>query len=584
MALLQNQLQPFFLAGSGVVVGATTITLKSMLTIDGAALTMATDFGDIAYGTIDAGNSTLEEQISFTGLTNNSNGTTTLTGVKTVLFDSPYTETSGLAKTHAGSAPFVISNTSGFYNAFAKKASSETITGTWTFDAFPVTPSTPLATTSVAGFTEIATQAEVVAKTATGGTGASLTVTPALMPSVLLSDYKADTGSANAYAIAPSPAITSYTAGQTFTFKATNANTGASTLNVNSLGTKTIKLPNGNDLGPNNIVANQVVQVEYDGTNFQMTSFVGNISMKFGGDGSDGPLSITSGTTTIDLANAQIVVKNYSSISITGTGSLAFINPNTNGTVIYIKSLGNVTLTSSATPMIDASGMGATGGASVTTSSNEALPGVVGVSGTSFLWKSNGGGAGAATSGGTSNGGAGGALVSTVVYGALARSKYAAKYLMGIMGAGGGSGGVNNIAGTTTSTIGGSGGGFLIIECGEAWNFTTANGISVAGKQPATGSVSSNGASAGSGGGAGGTFIGLYKSLTSNSGTVNVSGGAAGSGTSIGSITGRGASGGGGGGSYQAGTSAANASNGTVGSGGAGADGYSIVSDNAEFA
>src|ERR1035437_3459937 len=53
--------------------------------------------------------------------------------------------------------------------------------------------------------------------------------------------------------------------------------------------------------------------------------------LKFGGTGADGALAISSGTTTIDCANAAKVIKNYSSISITGTGTLAFSNPNTNG-------------------------------------------------------------------------------------------------------------------------------------------------------------------------------------------------------------------------------------------------------------
>lgn len=131
MSVLPNQLQTFYLSGSGAVIGATSVTLKSMLTIDGSSLTMSTDFGTIAYGTIDPGNSTLEEQISFTGLTNNANGTVTLTGVSSVTFDSPYTATSGLLKTHAGSAPFVISNTSGFYGTYANKQNTETITGYW---------------------------------------------------------------------------------------------------------------------------------------------------------------------------------------------------------------------------------------------------------------------------------------------------------------------------------------------------------------------------------------------------------------------------------------------------------------------
>lgn len=130
MAYQYAQLDPFALYGAGAVAGATTITFKSFQTIDGVNLTM-TDFGSIGYGTIDPGNGSLEEQISFTGVTQNTNGTATLTGVKSVLFLSPYTATTGLSKTHAGSTPFVISNTSGFYNELTAKQNNEVLTGYW---------------------------------------------------------------------------------------------------------------------------------------------------------------------------------------------------------------------------------------------------------------------------------------------------------------------------------------------------------------------------------------------------------------------------------------------------------------------
>ena len=131
------QLQSFTLAGSGAVLGDTSIILTSMLDIDGNALTMADAFGAVGFGTIDPNLGELEEQISFTGLTNNANGTVTLTGVKSVTMLYPYTETSGLSKTHAGGATFVISNTSGFYNTFANKKDDETIEGVWSFDSVP---------------------------------------------------------------------------------------------------------------------------------------------------------------------------------------------------------------------------------------------------------------------------------------------------------------------------------------------------------------------------------------------------------------------------------------------------------------
>jgi hypothetical protein len=150
MSVKYAQVQSYTLAGSGVVIGATTVTLMSMLDIDGNALSMSGTFGSIGYGTIDPNLGEQEEQISFTGLTNNANGTTTLTGVKTVLFLSPYIESSGLAKTHSGGATFVISNTSGFYNTFPNKQDDETITGTWSFSNVPNTTQDPVAGNDIA--------------------------------------------------------------------------------------------------------------------------------------------------------------------------------------------------------------------------------------------------------------------------------------------------------------------------------------------------------------------------------------------------------------------------------------------------
>jgi len=80
-----------------------------------------------------------------------------------------------------------------------------------------------------------------------------------------------DSGSADAYAIAPSPAITAYAAGQCFSFPAANASTGASTLNVSALGTKAIEYQ-GSALGGAEIAAGAIIVVEYDGTAFQMVS------------------------------------------------------------------------------------------------------------------------------------------------------------------------------------------------------------------------------------------------------------------------------------------------------------------------
>ncbi len=84
-----------------------------------------------------------------------------------------------------------------------------------------------------------------------------------------------DSGSADAYVIAPSPAITAYTEGQRFGFTATNASTGASTINVSGLGVKSIKKHHDQAIAAGDIEAGAVVVVQYDGTSFQMLSQTG---------------------------------------------------------------------------------------------------------------------------------------------------------------------------------------------------------------------------------------------------------------------------------------------------------------------
>ena len=67
------------------------------------------------------------------------------------------------------------------------------------------------------------------------------------------------------------PAIAAYAAGQTFRFKAGGSCTGATTLNINSLGAKAVQ-KRGSALASGDITANNVVEVAYDGTQFQMIS------------------------------------------------------------------------------------------------------------------------------------------------------------------------------------------------------------------------------------------------------------------------------------------------------------------------
>tara|TARA_R100000656_G_scaffold77391_1_gene57081 strand:- start:2491 stop:3549 length:1059 start_codon:yes stop_codon:yes gene_type:complete len=114
-----------------------------------------------------------------------------------------------------------------------------------------------------------------------------------------------DTGSADAYAIALTPAVTAYVAGQEFNFKAGATSTGASTLNVNGLGTKNIKKRNDQAIAAGDIEEDAIIKVLYDGTSFQMISQLGTSAgsmTSFTLTGDSGSNQTISDSNTMDIA------------------------------------------------------------------------------------------------------------------------------------------------------------------------------------------------------------------------------------------------------------------------------------------
>lgn len=91
--------------------------------------------------------------------------------------------------------------------------------------------------------------------------------------------FGADAGSTDTYVVTLTPTPSAYVTGEHYRFKANTANTGACTVNFNSLGAKTIKKAAGGittDLADNDIRAGQWVDLVYDAVNFQMQSLLGN--------------------------------------------------------------------------------------------------------------------------------------------------------------------------------------------------------------------------------------------------------------------------------------------------------------------
>lgn len=92
-------------------------------------------------------------------------------------------------------------------------------------------------------------------------------------------NYCEDAGSSDTYTCSISPAITAYATGAHYFFKANTVNTGAATINFNSLGAKTIKKYTGTggaDLADADIRAGAIVHLVYDGTNMQLQTGLGN--------------------------------------------------------------------------------------------------------------------------------------------------------------------------------------------------------------------------------------------------------------------------------------------------------------------
>ncbi len=312
--------------GSSISSAQTSILLTSFtVPVTGSAITMATMDTSIAYGTLAPGTSSAE-LISFTGVTQNADGTATLTGVTRGLDkQSPYTEVTAFKQPHAGQTIFILSDAPQVFNKYGAVANDNTFTGnntfsgtnTFTGSTIVQTPTlstqaatkgyvdgvaiagAPDASTTVKGITKMSVApASATSPIAVGdndgrvptqgendalvgdntdiavGTGNKFVTQTGLQKNA--EKYAADAGGTDAYAITLSPVPTSYATGMVVYFKANTANTGAATLNVNSLGAKTIVKGVNTTLADGDIAASQYCTVIYDGTNFVLQSPTSN--------------------------------------------------------------------------------------------------------------------------------------------------------------------------------------------------------------------------------------------------------------------------------------------------------------------
>ncbi|MEZ0226527.1 MAG: hypothetical protein ACAH83_18365 [Alphaproteobacteria bacterium] len=156
-----------------------------------------------------------------------------------------------------------------------------------------------------------------------------------------LLNHASDTGSANAYAVAPSPAVTAYVTGQVVTLKPVNANTGASTINVNSLGTKSIKMPDGSALPSGAMSASGVYALMYDGTNFVLMNPATVINWL-----------LARGTALASASTVDLGAADSDYVEISGTTTITSLGSTTVRNHVWVRFQGVLTLTHNATSLI----------------------------------------------------------------------------------------------------------------------------------------------------------------------------------------------------------------------------------------
>lgn len=143
------------------------------------------------------------------------------------------------------------------------------------------------------------------------------------------SRFAVDAGANDTYVATLDPVPAAYETGQHYRFKANTANTGAATINFNSLGAKTIKKATGgitSDLADNDIRAGQWVDLVYDGTNMQMQSTLGNAQGGAPTGSAGGGLAGTYPNPDIKISIC-IAASDETTVLVTGTGKVTFRMP-----------------------------------------------------------------------------------------------------------------------------------------------------------------------------------------------------------------------------------------------------------------
>lgn len=215
---------PYTLAGAGITPSATSFTLSSFTIPQNGYPVQDSDLASTFYVTFEAGSKTRQEFASCTSVGANTGGIVTISGcTRGLLPFYPYTASTTLKFSHAGGTSVTFSDPPQLFNDIIQYANNLSFAGV------------PDASTITKGISELATQAESAASTATGSQG------PLVIPN------STATSTFNAKTSANRVVVTGAAPGRIDPFFIYNATTTWPSNNGNASSTVLMNDGNGND-------------------------------------------------------------------------------------------------------------------------------------------------------------------------------------------------------------------------------------------------------------------------------------------------------------------------------------------------
>ena len=142
------------------------------------------------------------------------------------------------------------------------------------------------------------------------------------------SNYYVDSGGANALVVTvPSPQQVAYSDGLLLQVNVAANNTGATTINVNGLGLKSIVNPSGSALAANQLIAGGIAQLQYSGAmgKFQLVGFSGSsasfTNLTVGPPAAGTALTVLQGSVAAAIASFDSTAAAGSFITLTNSGT-----------------------------------------------------------------------------------------------------------------------------------------------------------------------------------------------------------------------------------------------------------------------